>query len=76
MNAVTMIDSGTVATAIKASNGEIHSIITRMPRTVITDMTNWLSVCCKLCATLSMSLVTRERTSPRAWVSKYRKGSR
>ena len=36
INAVTMIDSGTVATAIKASSGEIHSIITRMPRTVIT----------------------------------------
>jgi len=34
--AVTTTAAGTVNTAIKASNGEIHSIIARMPNTVNT----------------------------------------
>ena len=43
---------------------------------VSTEVTTWLSVCCSDCARLSMSLVTRDRISPRGCASKYRSGSR
>ena len=39
-------------------------------------MSSWLSVCCRLCETLSMSLVTRLSSSPRGCLSKYGSGSR
>jgi hypothetical protein len=32
-------------------------------------LSSWLSDCCMLCATLSMSLVTRLSRSPRGWRS-------
>ena len=44
----------------------VHSIITTTPMIVSTDVSSWLSDCCRLWATLSMSLVTRLSRSPRA----------
>ena len=62
---VTSTTSGIVTRAIRASNGEIDTIITTTPMTVNVDVSNWLSVCCTLCWMLSMSLVARLRISPR-----------
>ena len=39
-------------------------IITSTPTSVSNDVSSWLSVCCRLWATLSMSLVTRLSRSP------------
>ncbi len=47
-----------------------------MATTVSSEVSSWLSVCCRLCATLSMSFVTRLSSSPRGWASKYGSGSR
>ena len=44
--------------------------------TVSSDVSSWLRVCCSVVEMLSMSLVTRESSSPRGWPSKYRSGSR
>ena len=74
--AVTTADSGTVTSPISASNGEMMNIITSTPTTVSSEFTSWLIVCCRLCDTLSMSLVTRDSTSPRVRLSKYRSGNR
>ena len=52
-------DTGTVVSATTASNGEIVNIMIATPTSNSTDVSIWLSVCCRLCATLSMSLVTR-----------------
>src|SRR5690625_2435725 len=41
-----------------------------------TEVITWDRVCWRVWATLSMSLVTRESTSPRAWESSSRSGSR
>ena len=49
---------------------------TSTPTTVSSEVSSWLSVCCRLCAMLSMSLVTRLSSSPRGWLSKYGSGSR
>ena len=70
------IDSGTVTSAITASSGEIQNIITSTPTTVSTEVMSCDSVCWSVCATLSMSLVTRLSSSPRGWESKYLSGSR
>ena len=67
---VTAIDSGMVTSAITASSGEMTSIRTTTPTTVSSEVSSWLSVCCRLWAMLSMSLVTRLSRSPRGWVSK------
>lgn len=72
----TTADSGTVTSAISASSGEIRNIMISTPITVSSDETIWDSVCCSDCARLSMSLVTRDSTSPRGWRSKYFSGSR
>ena len=61
---------GTVTSAISASSQEIKNIITSTPTMVSSDMTIWLSVCCRVWAMLSMSLVTRLSISPRGWRSK------
>ncbi len=58
-------DTGTVVKATTASSGEIVNIITAVPMSNSTEVSIWLSVCCRLWATLSMSLVTRLRRSPR-----------
>ena len=67
---VTTTDSGTATSAISASSGEITNIITSTPTTVSSEVSSWLSVCCRLCEMLSMSLVTRLSSSPRGWLSK------
>ena len=76
MARVSSAASGTVTRAIRASSGEMTNIITRTPTTVSTEIISWLIVCCSVCATLSMSLVTRDRISPRDFESKYASGSR
>ena len=63
------IDSGTVISATSASSGEIVNIITATPTSSSTDVSIWLSVCCRLWARLSRSLVTRLSRSPRGWWS-------
>ena len=61
---------GTVTRATSGSSGEIMNIITTStPTSVSADVSIWLSVCCRLWATLSMSLVTRLSRSPRCWRS-------
>ena len=62
---VTTMVTGTVTIAISASSGEITNITVTTPTTVSSEVTSWLSVCCRLCAMLSMSLVTRLSSSPR-----------
>ena len=56
--------------ATSASSHEIQSIIAMVPMMVSTPVSNWLMLCCRLCDTLSMSLVTRLSRSPRACVSR------
>ncbi len=68
--------NGMVTSAISASVGDRISIITSTPTTVSTDVTACEMVCCRLCDTLSTSLVTRLSSSPRWIESKYRSGSR
>ena len=70
ISAVTNTDSGTVTSAITASSGEIQNIMTSTPTMVSSEVISWLSVCCRVCATLSMSLVARLSTSPRGCLSK------
>ncbi len=62
-------DSGTVVRATTASSGEIVNIITETPMSRSTEVSIWLSVCCRLWARLSRSLVTRLSRSPRACLS-------
>ena len=68
--AVTTMDTGTDTRAIRASSGEIHSIIASTATTVSTDVSSWLIVCWRVCETLSMSLVARLSSSPRGCRSK------
>ncbi len=70
MTIVTQNDSGTVSREITASSGLIQNIIASTPMTVSTDVMSWVSVCCRVFAMLSMSFVTRLRTSPRETESK------
>ena len=59
------IEIGTVISATRASTHEIVNIITVTPISSRTDVSIWLSVCCRLWARLSRSLVTRLSRSPR-----------
>ena len=70
ITAVTTIESGTEIRATRASSGEIQSIMARTPTSVRIELSSWLNVCCMVCWMLSMSLVTRLRSSPRGTVSK------
>ncbi len=70
ITAVTMIESGTETSAMRASTGEIHSIMPSTPTSVRIDASIWLIVCCIVCWMLSMSLVTRLSSSPRGTRSK------
>ena len=65
MTFINQIEVGTVTRAIVAISGEIVYIITVTPTTVSNELRIWLSVCCRLCDRLSMSLVTRLSRSPR-----------
>ena len=69
MNLIVSSDSGMVISAISASSGEMMNIMISTPTIVSVDVSIWLSVCCRLWATLSMSLVTRLSRSPRGWRS-------
>jgi hypothetical protein len=70
MSLVTTIDNGTETRATRASTGEIQIIIASTPTRVSNEFSSWLNVCCIVCCTLSMSLVTRLSSSPRGLVSK------
>ena len=74
--AVRTIASGTEIKAIIASSGDTQNIIPSTPTTSSTDVSSWLIVCWRFWETLSMSLVTRLRSSPRGCRSKYDSGSR
>ena len=63
------IDSGIVMVAIRASCHEITYIMISVPAMVSSDVSIWLSVCWRLWAMLSMSLVTRLSRSPRGCLS-------
>ena len=63
-------ESGTVSSEIVASSQLIQNIIASTPTTVRNAVMIWVSVCCSVLAMLSMSLVTRDRMSPRGWLSK------
>ena len=76
IRAVAITDSGTVASVTSASSGEIHTSITITPITVSMAVTIWPSACCSDVATLSMSFVTRDSTSPSGRASKYASGRR
>ena len=67
---VTSIEIGTVAIATSARVGEIQTIIDSTPTTVSSEVSIWLIVCCSDWLMLSMSLVTRDSSSPRGWLSK------
>ncbi len=67
---VTTIPTGTVTSAIRARVGEIENIIASTPTTVSSETSSWLIVCWRVWLTLSMSLVTRESSSPRGCRSK------
>ena len=56
--------------------GLIVSIRMSTPMTVRSDVMSWVRLCWSVWPMLSMSLVTRLRTSPRGWPSKYLSGSR
>ena len=62
---MTNSDTGTVTIVITASSGEMVIIITTTPTMVSSEVSSWLSVCWRLWAMLSMSLVTRLSRSPR-----------
>ena len=73
---IVKIDTGIVTSATSARSGEIVIIMISTPTSVSVDVSSWLSVCWRLCARLSMSLVTRLSMSPRGWRSTYRSGIR
>ena len=72
----TKVLATSVTSARSARSGEIQIIIAIMATTVSSEVSSWLRVCCRLWATLSMSLVTRLSRSPRVWPSTYANGSR
>src|SRR5918993_3589103 len=74
MSRITRTDSGTVTSATTASSGEMVNITAATPTSSSTEVSIWLSVCWRLWATLSRSLVTRLSRSPRAWRSMYERG--
>jgi hypothetical protein len=67
---VNNIADGIVTRAMTDSSGEIQIIIETIATTVMSAVSNWLIVCCRDWATLSMSLVARLNNSPRGWVSR------
>ena len=76
ISAVTMIEAGTTKSEMSASNGLIETIRISTPITVKSDVISWVRVCWSVWLMLSMSLVTRDRMSPRDSRSKYASGSR
>ena len=70
MTVVTTPATGTESSATSASVGEIQNIMASTPITMSSEFSSCERVCCSVCDTLSMSLVTRLSTSPRACLSK------
>ena len=68
--------SGRDTSATSASCHEIENIITSTPMTVRIEVSAVDSDCCIVWVMLSMSLVTREISSPRWTRSKYASGRR
>ena len=68
MSLMASSDSGIVTMATMASSGEIEIIMIITPMSVRHDVSSWLSVCCRLWATLSMSLVTRLEQVATGWL--------
>ncbi len=76
MNTVMTTESGTASSEIKARIQLMDSIMMSTPMIVSRAVMSCVRVCCSDCEMLSMSLVTRLRTSPRGWSSKYLSGRR
>ncbi len=68
--------SGSETRATSASCHEMLNIMMSTPTTVSTEVRALESDCCIVCVMLSMSLVTREISSPRCTLSKYDSGRR
>ncbi len=66
----TTVVTGMLTRATSDSTGEIENIMTSTNTTVSSEVNAWLSVCCRLWAMLSMSLVTRLSSSPLGCLSK------
>lgn len=74
---ITPIRGGSATSATSASCHEIENIMISTPITVSTEVRAPPdSDCCMVCVMLSMSLVTREISSPRCTLSKYDSGRR
>ena len=69
MARIVSTEMGIDTMATSDSSGEIQIIMATTPTSVSAWDTSWLSVCCRLMAMLSMSLVTRLSRSPRCWRS-------
>ena len=69
MARIDQIETGTVVIATSASAGSMVNIIAATPTSRSTEVSIWERVCWRLWATLSRSLVTRLRRSPRGWLS-------
>ena len=76
MRSVTTTDKGTTTSETRARSGLIQIMSASVPTTFRIELRIWLSPCCRVVLTLSMSLVTRLSTSPCEWLSKYFSGSR
>ena len=65
MTIATIIEAGTTSTETNARSGLIVSIMISTPMTVSSDVMSWVRLCWSVWLMLSMSLVTRDRMSPR-----------
>ena len=65
MSTATTIDAGTTSREMSARSGLIVSIMISTPMTVRNDVISWVRLCWSVWLMLSMSLVTRDRMSPR-----------
>ena len=70
MTVVTTIEIGMLTSAMSANDHEIQNMMPSTAMTVSSELSSCESVCCSDWPTLSMSLVTRLRISPRGWLSK------
>ena len=76
MSGTMNIDSGMETRVTSASGHEIHIMMASTPSTVSRALISCGRVCISVCEMLSMSLVTRDSSSPRGCLSKYDRGRR
>ena len=76
INGTISIDSGIETSVTSASGHEIHIMMITTPNTVSSELMSCGRVCIRVWEMLSMSLVTRESSSPRGCPSKYDRGRR